>query len=92
MEKRRVPTSKRQKFYYVYILESIYPPKHYYTGFTENLKSRLAAHNAGKCIHTAKFKPWQIKTVTAFTDQNKAFSFERYRKTASGRAFANKRL
>ena len=85
-------SSEGQKFYYVYILESIDPPKHYYTGFTENLESRLDAHNAGKCTHTAKFKPWKIKTATAFTDQSKALAFEKYLKTASGRAFAKKRL
>ena len=58
-------------------------PKHYYTGFTENLESRLDAHNAGKCTHTDKFKPWKIKTATAFSDQSKAFAFEKYLKTAS---------
>ena len=84
--------SSKGQFYYVYILESIHPPKHYYNGVTENLESRLATHNSGKCTHTDKFKPWKIKTATAFSDQSKAFAFEKYLKTASGRAFAKKRL
>jgi putative endonuclease len=92
MEKRRMPETSGQKFYYVYIIESIHSPEHYYTGFTENLENRLNAHNAGKCTHTDKFKPWKIKTATAFSDQSKAFAFEKYLKTASGRAFAKKRL
>jgi hypothetical protein len=36
--------------------------------------------------------PWQLITYTAFSDVKKAVAFERYLKTASGRAFANKRL
>jgi len=31
-------------------------------------------------------------TYLAFSDESKALAFERYLKTASGRAFANKRL
>jgi len=40
------------KFYYVYILQSINFPDRFYTGFTENLKSRLEKHNSGQCPHT----------------------------------------
>ena len=79
-------------FYYVYILESKHDPPHFYVGFTEDLTERLKAHNAGQCSHTAKFKPWRIKTATAFTDRERALDFERYLKSPSGRAFAKKRL
>ncbi|MBW1979413.1 MAG: GIY-YIG nuclease family protein [Deltaproteobacteria bacterium] len=40
------------KSYYVYILQSESEPKHYYTGFTENLETRLKAHNSGQVPHT----------------------------------------
>ena len=80
------------KFFYVYILQSIPHPDHFYTGFTENIQQRLKDHNQGKCHHTSKLKPWQIKTTIAFTDKEKAIDFERYLKTSSGRAFAKKRL
>ena len=80
------------KFYHVYILESVSDPKHYYTGFTEDLDSRLKAHNFGQVPHTSKYKPWQIKTVVAFSDREKALDFETYLKSPSGRAFAKKRL
>jgi hypothetical protein len=33
-----------------------------------------------------------VKTVIAFADRKRAADFERYLKTASGRAFAKKRL
>jgi predicted GIY-YIG superfamily endonuclease len=79
-------------FYYVYILESANSPERFYVGFTENLQERLKQHNEGHSPHTSKSRPWRIKTALAFTDREKALDFERYLKTASGRAFAKKRL
>jgi hypothetical protein len=35
---------------------------------------------------------WAVKTYIAFADEKQAFTFERYLKSASGRAFARKRL
>ena len=78
-------------FFYVYILASE-KGEHFYTGFTEDLTKRLAHHNSGGDPHTARHKPWKIKTVLAFTDRDQALAFERYLKTQSGRAFAKKRL
>jgi predicted GIY-YIG superfamily endonuclease len=80
------------KFYYVYILQSDSDSEHFYTGFTEDLDSRLKSHNSGRSPHTSKYKPWHIKTSIAFTDRKKALDFESYLKSASGRAFAKKRL
>jgi predicted GIY-YIG superfamily endonuclease len=77
---------------YVYLLESVDYPEETYVGLTDNVGSRLGAHNAGQSLHTAKFKPWRLVTYIAFSDERKAVAFERYLKTASGRAFANKRL
>jgi predicted GIY-YIG superfamily endonuclease len=77
---------------YVYLLQSIDYPDETYVGLTDELKSRFAAHNAGRSPHTAKFKPWRLVTYVAFSDHQKAADFERYLKSASGRAFANKRL
>jgi len=79
-------------FHYVYILESEKLPGHFYTGVTEDLADRLRRHNAGEVLHTAKFRPWAIKTAVAFRDRAKAAEFECYLKTSSGRAFAKKRL
>ena len=77
---------------YVYLFESVVDPGQIYIGLTDDLRSRLAAHNSGQSIHTRKFKPWRIVSYFAFSDENKAVAFERYLKTASGRAFARKRL
>jgi putative endonuclease len=77
---------------YVYILNSIAFPDRFYTGVTEDLRARLAKHNAGEVSYTSKFKPWQLKTYIAFSEQKQAFAFEKYLKSSSGRAFARKRL
>jgi predicted GIY-YIG superfamily endonuclease len=80
------------QFFYVYILESESRPEHFYAGLTEDLRARLKRHNAGEVPHTAKSCPWRIKTAIAFTQKQRAVDFERYLKSASGRAFAKKRL
>jgi len=80
------------KFYYAYILQSKENSNRFYTGFTENLESRLKSHNRGDNPHTSKNKPWKIKTAVAFSDRQKALDFEAYLKSPSGRAFAKKRL
>jgi predicted GIY-YIG superfamily endonuclease len=77
---------------YVYLLQSESSLDQRYVGVTSDLKQRLADHNAGKSSHTSKFVPWKLVTYVAFSDQQKAETFERYLKSGSGHAFANKRL
>ena len=76
---------------YVYILESL-DAAHFYVGIADDPDARLAKHNAGEVTHTRKYKPWRMKTCIAFSDEKRAFAFEKYLKSGSGRAFANKRL
>ncbi|TPN39253.1 MULTISPECIES: GIY-YIG nuclease family protein [unclassified Mesorhizobium] len=78
--------------WYVYLLESMAVGGERYIGVTADLKRRVAEHNAGKSSHTSKFLPWRVVTYVAFSNQAKAVSFERYLKSGSGHAFANKRL
>ncbi len=73
---------------YVYILQGLADPDRFYVGITADSKSRLKEHNAGEVFHTAKYKPWKIKNYFAFDDHAKAYAFERYLKSGSGRAFA----
>ena len=77
---------------YVYILQSTDGSERYYVGITDSLKARLDKHNSGDVAHTSKYGQWRIKTYVAFSDEKRAFAFERYLKSASGRAFAKKRL
>jgi putative endonuclease len=44
--------------FYVYILQGASGPERFCVGLTEDLKQRLAKHNAGEVPHTAKFRPW----------------------------------
>ncbi|MHA6299616.1 GIY-YIG nuclease family protein [Devosia sp. CAU 1758] len=57
-----------------------------------DLRERLDRHNAGAVRHTAKFRPWEMKTYLAFEDKVRATAFETYLKAASGRALSKKRL
>ena len=66
---------------YTYVLESIRQPGKRYTGHTSNLRERLHEHNRGKCLHTAKHRPWKLKLYVAFETLELARSFERYLKS-----------
>ncbi len=77
---------------YVYILQSLPDAERFYTGITDDLKARLSKHKSGDVTHTAKYRPWRVKTYVAFTDESRAFAFEKYLKSGSGRAFAKARL
>jgi predicted GIY-YIG superfamily endonuclease len=65
------------QFFYVYILQSGLETEHYYVGRTENLNTRLKKHNAGEIPHTAKFRPWHVKSAIAFNEAKRALEFER---------------
>ena len=78
------------RFYYAYMLTDEATGTHFYTGVTEDLHARLAKHNAGEVPHTSKFKPWRIETAIAFSSKEKAYAFEAYLKTHSGRSFAKR--
>jgi len=78
------------KFYYVYVLTDVTTGKHHYTGCTEDLQARLIKHNRGEVPHTSKFCPWRIETAVAFSSKEKAYAFEAYLKSHSGRAFARR--
>jgi len=78
--------------YYVYMLRSVPHPNQTYIGFSENLKTRLKAHNNGQSAHTSKYKPWDLINYFAFNDKQRALDFEGYLKSHSGKAFATKRL
>ncbi len=77
---------------FVYVLRSLGHPRRFYTGVTANVRARLRAHNAGECIHTAQHRPWEVDVVIAFRDETRALAFERYLKSGSGCAFAQRHL
>ena len=78
--------------YYVYIIQSINNSTQIYVGCTQNLNQRLFNHNSGTTSHTDKFKPWKLIMYLAFENKDKAYNFEEYLKSGSGRAFRDKRF
>ena len=78
------------QMFYVYILQSVDAPEHFYVGYTGDLKKRLKDHNSGNSIHTNKFKPWGLRGYIAFDNEEKAKNFENFLKTGNGRIFQKK--
>jgi predicted GIY-YIG superfamily endonuclease len=75
---------------YVYLIQSIPFPNQRYIGLTSDIKARIEAHNEGRSAHTSKHKPWKLVAYMAFSNESKAAEFERYLKSGSGHAFANR--
>jgi predicted GIY-YIG superfamily endonuclease len=86
------PTMKNRKFFYIYILQSELDANRFHIGLTDDLRRRMRNHNAGRVLHTVKWRPWRLKTYIALSDRVRAAKFERYLKSASGQAFLKKRL
>ena len=80
-----------QCMYYVYILKNL-EKNTFYTGFSEDLKTRMRSHKE-KTVKTTKAQG-QNKLIfySAFENKKKALDFEKYLKQGSGFAFARKRL
>ena len=77
---------------YVYILRNRDNPPRYYTGLTSNVARRIAEHNGDSNHRTASYRPWEIDVVIEFADERRAAAFERYLKSGSGVAFAQRHL
>jgi predicted GIY-YIG superfamily endonuclease len=83
---RRMPPDKR----FVYLLKNAGQRPRFYVGLTSDVRGRLEGHNAGRCPHTTRDRPWQLHVVIEFTDEERAIRFERYLKSGSGREFAKR--
>ena len=79
---------------YVYVLQSLQHPDKYYVGCTNDVAERLRQHNAGQSESQSRrssmYGPWKLVIEVGFADTAKAFAFEKYLKSGSGRAFAKK--
>ncbi|WP_339698550.1 GIY-YIG nuclease family protein [uncultured Roseivirga sp.] len=64
----------------------------HYVGCTGNLEERLKRHNNGEVSYTKSRLPIEVVLTINFPDKYKAFAFEKYLKSGSGRAFMYKRL
>jgi predicted GIY-YIG superfamily endonuclease len=75
---------------FVYVLQSIHHPEHYYTGLASNVRQRVEIHNSGGSQHTRQYRPWRLVVYLEFASESGAVAFEKYLKTGSGRAFAKR--
>lgn len=71
--------------YYVYVLLSL-KDKHFYIGFSENIKKRLADHNAGYNISTRPRRPFELIYYEAHLSKEDALRRETYFKTTKGKS------
>ncbi len=76
--------------WYVYVL--LCSNGNYYKGCTNNITERLERHQKGWVESTKDIRPLTLVFYSAFTDRNKAYQFEQYLKSGSGRAFLKKHL
>jgi putative endonuclease len=61
-----------------------------YVGLTCDLYQRLDTHNSGGSVFTAPYRPWRVAAAIEFPTEWGAMEFERYLKSGSGRAFADR--
>ncbi|MAG60096.1 hypothetical protein CMO96_04910 [Candidatus Woesebacteria bacterium] len=76
--------------WYVYILKC--GDKKTYIGCTNDLKNRLLRHQRGHIAATKKRLPVNLIAYFGVKSKGKAFAFEQYLKTGTGRIFLQKRL
>ena len=58
----------------------------------KDLKDRLSRHQRGSVPATKEIRPVELISYIAFSDKYKAFEYEKYLKTGSGRAVMHKRF
>ncbi len=74
----------------VYILKC--SDKTHYVGCTSNLDHRIVCHNKGEVHYSKSRLPIEVILTVNFPNKLKAYQFEKYLKSGSGRAFMNKRF
>ena len=76
--------------WYVYFLQ--FKNGDVYVGSTNDLRRRVGAHQRGHVNSTKAHLPVALKSYVAVQTEKHARELERYFKSGSGKAFANKRL
>ena len=62
----------------------------HYTGCTNKMNDRLFRHNRGEIDYTKTRLPVEPIVAISFPDKYKAYDFEKYLKSGSGKAFAKR--
>lgn len=79
------------QFFYVYVLCSRVD-KQFYVGYTHDLRSRVAHHNAGKVSSTSGRVPLDLVYYEPCLNQQDATKREKYLKTAWGKRYIKTRI
>jgi putative endonuclease len=56
------------------------------------MSDRLSRHQKGQVGYTSSRLPVELTLTISFNDKYKAYDFEKYLKSGSGKAFMNKRF
>lgn len=78
-------------YFYVYVLISE-KDNQWYTGYTSDLKQRLAAHNEGKVESTKNRRPLKLLYFEGCLNQQDATRREKYLKSGNGKIYIRSRL
>ena len=89
-QERRETGPPQGAMWYVYFLQL--SNGDIYVGSTNDLRRRVSSHEAGQVISTKGLRPVVLRSYLAVEDEPQARALERYFKSGSGKAFANKRL
>ena len=76
--------------WYVYFLQLSNGDIH--VGSTNELRRRITSHQRGQVISTKTYLPVTLKSYIAVETESNVRELERYFKSGSGKAFANKRF
>lgn len=79
------------KYFYVYILKSE-KDNNFYTGYTANLRIRLAQHDNGKVGSTKNRRPLKLVYFEGCINQQDATHREKYLKSSWGKRYIKTRL
>ena len=79
------------KGYYTYVLKSKSDGK-FYTGFTQDIESRVNEHNSGRVLSTKRRIPFELVYYEFCRNINDAIHREKYLKTTYGKRYIRNRL
>ena len=86
-----LPAVRYQDVHYVYVLRSL-KDSNLYTGYTADLRSRVAAHSIGKVRATRDRRPLRLIYYEAYLLAKDAKAREVFLKSGSGKRYVRKQL
>ena len=84
-------TPVKDKFYYVYILQSM-KNKKWYTGFTNDLRRRFSEHRRNLSTYTKGRGPFKLIYYEASLHEEDARAREKYLKSGMGKRYLRNRV